>query len=93
MGIKLEYPYGDHESILPEFKGEEVEIKLPGGFEASKLLWFSVWCRQFDVSFGDIYFERLKTRVREVTEVGELSSHHHGVQVNTKHLLTIGKLA
>ena len=60
IGAKLNYPSGDHASILPEFSGEDVEIELPEGYEASKLMWFSVWCRQFMVSFGDVYFEGQK---------------------------------
>ena len=55
-GKKLEYPDGDSKSILGKFQGEDVEIKLPSGYEASKLKWFSVWCRKFAINFGDIFF-------------------------------------
>ena len=87
LGIKLEYPYGDGESILPEFTGEDVEIVLPEGIESSKLKWFSVWCRQFDVSFGDVYFDEADGDMEEI-EVGQLTSFQHGVQAsfrNTHH--------
>ena len=83
QGLKLDYPEGDSESKLPGFTGEDVEIKLPEGYEASKLKWFSVWCRQFAVSFGDVYFEEGPGEMQE-TEVGELTSYHHGVTVNIK---------
>ena len=55
-GRKLTYP-GDSSSKLEAFNNEDVEIKLPAGYEASKLKWFSVWCRQFAVNFGDVIFE------------------------------------
>ena len=87
LGIKLEYPYGDGESILPEVTGEDVEIILPEGIESSKLKWFSVWCRQFDVSFGDVYFDEADGDMEEI-EVGQLTSFQHGVQAsfrNTHH--------
>ena len=80
QGLKLDYPEGDSESKLPGFTGEDVEIKLPEGYEASKLKWFSVWCRQFAVSFGDVYFEEGPGEMQEI-EVGELTSFQHGVQV------------
>ena len=53
-----------------------MEIKLPEGYEASKLKWFSVWCRRFSVNFGDVMFDTTTEK-----KVGALETKSHGVKV------------
>ena len=52
-----------------------MEIKLPAGHEASKLRWFSVWCKRFSENFGDVMFEtRASTANTQVVESEEASA-------------------
>ena len=53
----MDYPADAHDTKLGKFEGEDVEIKLPEGYEASKLMWLAVWCRRFSVNFGDVMFK------------------------------------
>ena len=87
-GLRLAYPTGDSDAILGRFDKEDVEIKLPVGHEASKLRWFSVWCRRFSANFGDVMFETRPATSEKVTvevlpenKVGDLRSLAYGVQV------------
>ena len=35
---------------------EDIKLTLPEDINVSDLKWFSVWCRQFSVNFGDLIF-------------------------------------
>ena len=61
-GTKLEYPEGQPNAILGAFNGQsDVTVKLPSSLRAQDLRWLSVWCRAFDVNFGEVTFpDRLK---------------------------------
>ena len=57
----LNYPYlAEHLlytdrriSRLPRFSGQkDLLVGLPPGVAASSIAWISVWCRQFEVNFG-----------------------------------------
>ena len=65
-GVLLPYPF---EGVFPEsddrnapilkpFKGETVTLKLPDDLKVSDLKWISVWCRRFQVNFGDLEFDQ-----------------------------------
>jgi len=36
----------------------EIVLPLPDGWKFDDLAWLSVWCREFSVNFGDIYFKQ-----------------------------------
>jgi len=49
------YAYRDQSApILSAHNGETVELSLPEGYKIEDLKWFSVWCRQFSVDFGNV---------------------------------------
>ena len=53
------YTYSDKNApkLTAAFNGtKDITLKLPQNLKGSELKWFSVWCREFDVSFGDIKF-------------------------------------
>ena len=67
-GIILPYPFqGDffdsddtNAPILDKaFDGSQqaIELTLPNDLKVSDLKWISVWCRRFEVNFGDFIFE------------------------------------
>jgi len=52
------YNYEDREApiLTRRFNNEDVTLTLPDDLKATDLKWMSVWCRQFRVNFGDIFF-------------------------------------
>ena len=67
-GILLPYPfqgefYDSTDSDAPildkAYDGFQPEIllTLPGDIKVSDLKWISVWCREYEVNFGDFIFE------------------------------------
>ena len=55
------YSYGDKSVPLleNEFKGDEqIELKLPKGMKTTDLKWLSVWCRLFNMDFGNVVFPK-----------------------------------
>jgi hypothetical protein len=53
------YEYEDQDA--PVLKGQfdgskDIKLTLPASLNVSDLKWFSVWCRQFSVNFGDLIF-------------------------------------
>jgi hypothetical protein len=40
--------------ILRQFRGERVELQLPEGESVSGLKWISVFCRDFNINFGQV---------------------------------------
>ena len=59
--------------ILRMFLGETFLIKLPQGLRVTDLKWISVYCREFDINFGDIIFAEkpLKEKVEIQDKVEE----------------------
>ena len=51
------YHYEDKTApVLGKFNGENVILTLPDNLKATNIKWLSVWCRQFGLNFGDIFF-------------------------------------
>ena len=51
------YHYEDKTApVLGKFNGENVTLTLPDNLKATNIKWLSVWCRQFGLNFGDIFF-------------------------------------
>jgi len=49
------------DGILGRYKTKDVVLTLPNGRTLKEVRWLSVWCRAFDVNFGEVNFpERLK---------------------------------
>ena len=59
-GILVPYPGSSTSEILLAHDGStDIILTLPGDLTTSEIKWLSVWCRQFEVSFGDIEFPAL----------------------------------
>jgi hypothetical protein len=51
------YEYEDQNApVLGKYNDEEVVLTLPDNLKATDIKWLSVWCRKFEVNFGDIFF-------------------------------------
>jgi hypothetical protein len=53
------YKYDDDNApiLKGRFDGtEDIKLTLPKDLNVTDLKWFSVWCRQFSVNFGDLIF-------------------------------------
>lgn len=52
------YHYEDRSAPILDrrFDNEEITLTIPDDVKMSDLKWMSVWCRQFAVNFGDVYF-------------------------------------
>ena len=47
--------------ILEKYSAKNIVLTLPGGKTLKDVKWLSVWCRAFDVNFGELFFpERLQ---------------------------------
>ena len=56
-GILVPYPGSSTSEILLAHDGStDIILTLPGDLTTSEIKWLSVWCRQFEVSFGDVEF-------------------------------------
>ena len=56
-GILVPYPGTSTTEILLSHDGsQDIILTLPGDITTSEIKWLSVWCRQFEVSFGDVEF-------------------------------------
>ena len=40
------------------YNGKDIVLTLPSGKTLKDVRWLSVWCRAFDVNFGEISFPR-----------------------------------
>ena len=59
-GILVPYPGSSTSEILLAHDGStDVILTMPGDLTTSEIRWLSVWCRQFEVSFGEIEFPAL----------------------------------
>lgn len=52
------YDYNDQSApILTEaYDGKDITLTLPCSLEITRVKWFSVWCRAFNMDFGSIMF-------------------------------------
>ena len=71
------YEYEDQEA--PVLKGQfdglkDIKLTLPTTLNVSDLKWFSVWCRQFSVNFGDLIFPENFTLDKTVTTVSSTTT-------------------
>jgi len=41
--------------VLTAYNGADVTISLPDGLTLRDIKWFAVWCRAYEVNFGDLY--------------------------------------
>lgn len=56
-GARIPYPKGS-DAILGKYSGETIILDLPSDMKTSDLRWISVWCRQFRVDFGNLFFDK-----------------------------------
>lgn len=42
--------------VLPQFRNQTIRLKLPPGLKVSDLQWLSLYCRDFDIDFGNVRF-------------------------------------
>ena len=42
--------------VLPRFDQERVQLKLPPGVQVSDVQWLSLFCRDFNIDFGNVKF-------------------------------------
>ena len=51
------YQYNDKSAPkLVKADGKQVVLTLPSNLKISDVKWLAVWCRQFGLNFGDVYF-------------------------------------
>ena len=50
--------YINDPSLLPlrEFRQEDIKLTLPPGVQVSDLQWLSLYCRDYDIDFGNVRF-------------------------------------
>ncbi|TRY69557.1 hypothetical protein TCAL_03793 [Tigriopus californicus] len=63
-GVRIPYPKGS-DAILGEYTGQTINLELPSDVRTSDLRWISVWCRQFGVDFGNLFFDKETNVVAE----------------------------
>ena len=79
-GIILPHPFKgkfyDFEDIkvpiLDKFDGSQrpILLELPTQIKVSNLKWISVWCRQYEINFGDFVFENDVPSVETTSDAG-----------------------
>jgi len=42
--------------VLPQFRNQTIKLNLPPGLKVSDLQWLSLYCRDFDIDFGNVKF-------------------------------------
>ena len=62
---------------------------MPGDLKPKDIKWLSVWCRQFKVNFGDVFFpDDMESKLEDIYEdifeaelvkVGNLKNYAHGI--------------
>ena len=68
------------ESVLQEYKNENIILNLPSNLPVSSLLWISVWCRLFRVDFGSLILPHTPSSIpAPVVLPSGLSTKSHGV--------------
>ena len=48
--------------IKRAFDHQDIVINLPADISADKVVWLSLWCEEFGISFGDLVFKSKKPR-------------------------------
>jgi len=56
---KIAYPENQPRKILKGQSNAEIILKLPNHLKTSDLLWLSVWCREYSINFGDVFFKKV----------------------------------
>ena len=56
MNIDFSYMLQGSNGILGAYRGKNVVLTLPSGKTLRNVKWISVWCRAFDVNFGEVTF-------------------------------------
>lgn len=41
-------------NVLPRYRNKHITLTLPEGKTLQNIRWFSVWCDEFAVNFGDV---------------------------------------
>jgi len=62
------YQYNDKSAPkLAKADGKQVILTLPSNLKVSDVKWLAVWCRQFGLNFGDLYFQGTTTEQPSIT--------------------------
>nr|ADD38861.1 DOMON domain-containing protein CG14681 [Lepeophtheirus salmonis] len=71
------YEYNDPDTPIIEgvHTGSKIVLTLPSDNDVSDYKWFSVWCRAYNINFGDVYFpESLEVAEGESEPEAEIPS-------------------
>ena len=60
------------------YQGEHVTLTLPDGKTLDDIAWFSIWCEEFGVNFGDIRIPRNLDHPKP-KKIGALPTLEHSV--------------
>ncbi|CAB4067987.1 unnamed protein product [Lepeophtheirus salmonis] len=75
MGKFYEYNDPDTPIIEGVHTGSKIVLTLPSDNDVSDYKWFSVWCRAYNINFGDVYFpESLEVAEGESEPEAEIPS-------------------
>ncbi|XP_055540435.1 protein Skeletor, isoforms B/C isoform X2 [Wyeomyia smithii] len=61
--------------ILRKYRNEDITLSLPEGKTLRDIRWFSIWCDDFSVNFGDVVI-RNDLDFPRPTKIGQLSGVH-----------------
>ncbi|XP_034232288.1 protein Skeletor, isoforms D/E-like [Thrips palmi] len=62
-------------SPLKRYRGKHITITLPEGKTLHQLRWFSIWCEEFSVNFGDVRLSK-SLELPKPHKIGALSGIH-----------------
>jgi len=48
--------------VKKAFDSQDIVINLPAGISADKVVWVTLWCEEFGISFGDLVFNSKKAK-------------------------------
>ena len=52
------------------FKGDrDLLLTVPDDVKVTDLKWISLWCRQFEVNFGEAFFDKQSSESPESSEI------------------------
>ena len=52
------------------FKGDrDLLLTVPDNVKVTDLKWISLWCRQFEVNFGEAFFDKQSSESPESSEI------------------------
>ena len=60
-GVEISYPFKKNIGIfgvrkLTKIRKRDITVELPEKLNANRMVWLSVWCDTFEVSFGHVLF-------------------------------------